>query len=133
MRRGIYGDQVQVKSGELCQGIDREPRPRIPQTHFRLERRGRRSEIAEEIRAQYQERVQSRRELAQQPSRQQPAAAQASGEAPQVNRSTDLEEVRRQARESWLAMRAAESVQPAAGQETELGRPGQEAEEDLTR
>jgi MobA/MobL family len=34
-----------------AQGIDREPRPRIPEVHFRMERRGIRSEIAEELRA----------------------------------------------------------------------------------
>ncbi len=43
-----------------AQGIDREPLPPIPLGHIRLERRGGRSEIAEEIRAQYQQRVQQR-------------------------------------------------------------------------
>jgi ATP-dependent exoDNAse (exonuclease V) alpha subunit len=43
-----------------AQGIDREPYPRIPRAAFEMERQGYRSDQAERLRAQYQERVQAR-------------------------------------------------------------------------
>jgi hypothetical protein len=43
-----------------AQGIDREPYPRIPRAAFEMERQGYRSDQAERLRAEYQERVQAR-------------------------------------------------------------------------
>src|SRR5215472_4820467 len=42
------------------QGLDKEPQPRIPIKHFKMEQRGIRSEVAERLRAEYRERVQQR-------------------------------------------------------------------------
>ena len=75
-----------------AQGVEREPTPAIPIMHLKMERRGVRSEYAERLRAQYQERVAGREAQA-------PSAAPA---APQ----RDLDEVRRQARAAWLQLRA---------------------------
>jgi ATP-dependent exoDNAse (exonuclease V) alpha subunit len=120
-----------------AQGIDREPQPRIPEPHLRLQRRGVRSEITEQIRAQYQERVQQRLQRAQERAARQGAAAAAdpgggpgpAAPAPQ----TDLEEVRRQAREAWLALRASARNEHSAGQEYEPAGPDRGAEDDLGR
>ena len=49
-----------------AQGAEREPTPAIPIMHLKMERRGVRSEYAERLRAQYQERVAAR--AAQAPS-----------------------------------------------------------------
>jgi ATP-dependent exoDNAse (exonuclease V) alpha subunit len=122
-----------------AQGIDREPRPRIPEVHFRMERRGIRSEIAEELRTQYQERIQLRRTRARQPGAAQ--AAETAAESGTAGRGTlkgamvsiDLEEVRRQARESWLALRAAARAEPVAGQGQEVGPAPRQAEDELAR
>jgi len=123
-----------------AQGIDREPLPQIPRVHVILERQGKRSEIAEEIRAQYQERVRLRRERAQRAETQSTAApaepsagARGNGTLKEASRSTDLEAVRRQARESWLAMRAAAGAEPATAQGHESGLPARQAEDDLAR
>ena len=83
-----------------AQGATREPAPAIPLMHLKMERRGVRSEVAERLRAQYQERLAAR--AAHSPA---PAAA-----APQ----TELEEIRRQARAAWLQLRA--QAGPAIGQ-----------------
>jgi MobA/MobL family len=122
-----------------AQGIDREPRPRIPEVHFRMERRGIRSEIAEELRAHYQERVQLRRTRAQQPDAAlasgsaQPGAEGGRGTPAKALPGTDLEEVRRQARASWLALRAAARAEQGAGQGQEAGPAPRQAEDDLAR
>ncbi len=47
--------------------------------------------------------------------------------------TTDLAEVRRQAREAWLAMRAGAGAGQAAGQERDAGVAARAAEDDLTR
>src|SRR5882724_3118630 len=73
------------------QGIDREPQPHIPFAAFKIERAGKHSEVAESIRADYDARVQARLER----TAEQPNAAPKS-----------LEDVRREARENWLKMRA---------------------------
>lgn len=59
-----------------AQGIDREPKPRIPYAALEAERRGIRSVVAERIRADYQARVAAR--LARAPQHEQPVAAQKS-------------------------------------------------------
>jgi len=77
-----------------AQGIDREPRPRIPIGAWRSERQGQHSDIAESIRAQYRARIQERLEQ---------AIARAAG----PGGAGSLDEVRRLARQSWLQLRAA--------------------------
>jgi ATP-dependent exoDNAse (exonuclease V) alpha subunit len=77
-----------------AQGIDREPYPHIPRIAYEMERRGHRSEIADRLRENYQKRVQLR----------------FAHDAPQqslepTTASATPEEIRRQARESWLRLR----------------------------
>ncbi len=76
-----------------AQGIDREPRPQIPRAAFEMERHGYRSVVAERIREAYEARVEARVQRSS-------TARDAIAVKPQ-----SLEEVRRQARESWLQMR----------------------------
>ncbi|MEA3180528.1 MAG: hypothetical protein QOI59_4051 [Gammaproteobacteria bacterium] len=110
------------------QGIDREPKPHIPFAAYKIERAGKYSEVAENIRADYNARVQARQE---QQARQQTAFERGANTAPthpqaqaenaptllkansaptpsQANKSAPqtLEDIRRQARENWLKMRA---------------------------
>ncbi len=78
LERAHVAARVDHRSLE-AQGIDREPRPQLPRAAIAAERRGERSEIAERIRARYEERVaarQARRELRQLqpvPAREAPA------------------------------------------------------------
>jgi ATP-dependent exoDNAse (exonuclease V) alpha subunit len=88
-----------------AQGIDREPKPYIPFAAIKTERSGQRSEVAEEIRARYNERVQARLDRARSPGQ---AAERV--DAPVQPKS--LEDIRREARENWLKMRAAQTDQP---------------------
>lgn len=95
-----------------AQGIDREPGLRIPRVAFEMERRGYRSVIAERLREEYELRVQGRRERAA----AQPLAdrndERTDGDA---MRPLALEEIRRQARESWLRMRQLSANSPEDG------------------
>src|SRR5665213_2932253 len=79
-----------------AQGIDREPLPRIPVGAWRAAAQGGHSEIAERIREAYRARVQARAERTVEP-----AAA--------VPETSDLEAIRREARQSWLRLRQSES------------------------
>lgn len=104
-----------------AQGAGREPAPAIPIMHLKMEQRGLRSEYAERLRAQYQAR------LAARPGRESAAPPQ----EPQPPR--ELAEIRRQAREAWLKLRAqeAQAAGAAAGHESEPRSP--QAEEDFAR
>jgi len=96
------------------QGIDREPRPHIPFAAYKIERAGKHSEVAESIRADYNARVQARQERQAQAAAPQQQASPQHAPAPQQPQSStpkSLEDVRREARENWLRMRA---QQPAA-------------------
>jgi len=84
-----------------AQGIDREPRPQIPRAAFEMERHGYRSVVAERLREEYESRVRERLERTAQPGADR--AAQTAG--PPTGKSQTLEEIRRQARESWLRLR----------------------------
>ncbi len=106
------------------QGIDREPRPHIPFAAFKLERAGKYSEVAENIRADYNARVQARLERASEAktavTMREPAVSAntptiahefstggtTSGDTPPRVAPRRLEDVRREARENWLRMRA---------------------------
>ncbi|HEY1725032.1 MAG TPA: MobQ family relaxase [Steroidobacteraceae bacterium] len=80
-----------------AQGIDREPMPRIPMAAVQIERRGGFSPVAQRLREQYRARIQGRRERA-------PHASTA---------PTELEAIRRQAREAWLELRRQAAPEPA--------------------
>ena len=116
-----------------AQGIDREPRPKIPLAQLKMEQRGVRSELAERLRAEYQARVQQRlqREAGRAPPGHAPAETRvpraASASAP--TQLTDVEEIRRQAREAWLRLRPKEAERSASAQE-DL-QPAERAEDDL--
>jgi ATP-dependent exoDNAse (exonuclease V) alpha subunit len=79
------------------QGIDREPRPHIPFAAYKIERAGKYSDVAENIRADYNARVEARQA-------QVAARADAASAAPK-----SLEDIRREARENWLRLRAAQA------------------------
>jgi hypothetical protein len=100
--------------------IDREPRPRIPLAHLKMEQQGVRSELAARLRAAYEERVARRLGQGQEHKPAPPAAA-----AP----STDLEEVRRRARQEWLRLRG--EPQAAVSRGAEPAR--QPADDELSR
>jgi ATP-dependent exoDNAse (exonuclease V) alpha subunit len=104
------------------QGVDREPRPHIPFAAFKIERAGKYSEVAESIRTDYNARVQARRERTAEreisaaeaahlsaPEPPAPAAPQSSS-SHAASRSS--EEIRREARENWLRMRAEQGRSP---------------------
>jgi ATP-dependent exoDNAse (exonuclease V) alpha subunit len=84
------------------QGIDREPGPHIPFAAFKIERTGKHSEVAEAIRADYNARVQARLDRAAE--RPEPAVVERT--AAVGGGARNLEDVRREARENWLRMRA---------------------------
>src|SRR5271166_4974763 len=95
-----------------AQGIDREPRPQIPRAAFEMERHGYRSVLAERLREEYEARVRERLERTAQPSAGD-RRAQTAG--PPTGRPQSLEEIRRQARESWLRLRQEFADSSAAG------------------
>lgn len=95
-----------------AQGVDREPLPAIPLMHLKMEQRGLPSPLAERLRAQYRERVLRRLErtterAAGASAPPQPLAARSTGVAPA--HTTDVEEIRRQAREAWVLLRSREA------------------------
>jgi hypothetical protein len=90
-----------------------------------MERSGVRSNLAERLRAQYLERSQLRLERTEQARTKEAAAATA---AP----GSDLEAVRRQAREAWLRLREVAPAQAAVGRAPAAAKV-QEAEDDLSR
>ena len=109
-----------------AQGIDREPTPAIPLMHLKMEQQGVRSEFAERLRADYRARVEQRAAR---------AASQEANAALAPAQPEDLEQVRRQAREAWLQLRARETVASVPGhgaRETEAEAVRKEAEDDLT-
>jgi len=112
------------------QGLDREPRPQLPRAVYEMERRGERNELAERMRTEHEARVRARVERASaqmaaergrdgsskpQPDRSSKPQPDRSSKPqpdrsskPQPDRSSkpqSLEEIRREARESWLRMR----------------------------
>jgi ATP-dependent exoDNAse (exonuclease V) alpha subunit len=85
------------------QGIDREPKPHIPFAAYKIERAGKYSEVAENIRAGYNARVQARLE---QQAPQQTTAERSPERVADHATARSLEDIRREARENWLKMRA---------------------------
>jgi ATP-dependent exoDNAse (exonuclease V) alpha subunit len=102
------------------QGVDREPQPRIPLMHLKMEQRGVRSEVAERLRREYRQRVADRiapslpGNIAE-PARNDPAAPTLppSSTARVAIKPWDIEEIRRQARDAWLQFRAREVAKSA--------------------
>ena len=92
-----------------AQGIDREPQPQIPRAAFEMERHGNRSVIAERLREEYRARVQERlaraaaRESSAGPGRSKAEPHSAEARAAALPQS--LDDIRREARESWLRQR----------------------------
>jgi ATP-dependent exoDNAse (exonuclease V) alpha subunit len=95
------------------QGIDREPRPQIPRAAFEMERHGYRSLVADRLRAEYQERLQARLERT---TDRTASATIEQGKEPAA-RTQSLENIRREARQNWLRMRAERSLQANQGQD----------------
>ena len=81
-----------------AQGIDREPRLQIPRAAFEMERHGYRSVVADRMRQEHQERVQTRLER---------SAGREEGpmDSRPVDKHQSLEDIRREARENWLRLR----------------------------
>jgi ATP-dependent exoDNAse (exonuclease V) alpha subunit len=94
-----------------AQGIDREPRPQIPRAAFEMERHGYRSVVADRMREEHEARVQAR--LDRVAGREVPAAAESVVADPAVRtpaaKPQSLEDIRREARESWLRLRQSQS------------------------
>ncbi|HEY2037941.1 MAG TPA: MobQ family relaxase [Steroidobacteraceae bacterium] len=108
-----------------AQGIDREPRPRLPWAAVAAERRGERSEIAERIRERHNARVASRtaraaaavdRSAGTSPASVPPDHAPQGDALPQ-----DMDARRRQAVQNWLKYRA--SREQAGGHANETSPP----------
>jgi ATP-dependent exoDNAse (exonuclease V) alpha subunit len=95
MREAQIGARIDHRSLQ-AQGIDREPRPRIPRAAFEMERHGYRSVVAERLRLEYEARLLARVQagLASVASRDTAAA-----------RPQTIDEIRREARENWLRLR----------------------------
>ncbi len=94
-----------------AQGIDREPLPAIPLMHLKMEQRGLQSGLADRLRAEYRERV--ARRLEKSAVREAPETApgeRRAAESTAVTRiaSSDVEEIKRRAREAWLQLRSRE-------------------------
>jgi ATP-dependent exoDNAse (exonuclease V) alpha subunit len=104
-----------------AQGIDREPLPRIPLAHLKMEQRGLRSEVAERIRSEHRRRVDLRQERSLRAG-----AGTAAAETPR----RDLEQVRSEARQAWLALRRQASGERAATKE-HAAEAAPQAEDDL--
>jgi ATP-dependent exoDNAse (exonuclease V) alpha subunit len=94
-----------------AQGIDREPLPSLPLAAVHMERDGQHSEVAARLRAEYRTRLEQR---------EQDNAAGAPPREPRAGDSRSLEDIRREARDNWLRMRAG-----LGGQSTGVERTAQ--------
>ena len=121
-----------------AQGIDREPRPHLPWAAVAAERRGERSEIAEEIRDRHRQRVAARTEETERNAEREGATKAAgtphvevdradAARAAQVARSQtggpqDMDARRQQAVRDWLKYRESRA-QTSGAQGRERGQP----------
>jgi len=92
-----------------AQGIDREPRPSIPHRFIAMERQGIRVTVAEQIRENYRQRVETRA------ARMLQAAQEA-----QNDKGTSVEDVRSRAVQAWLQYREKQRA-VAAGASRDTG------------
>jgi hypothetical protein len=110
-----------------AQGIDREPRPRLPWGAYQAERRGERSEIAERVRERHRQRVAARRAGAEKDFAG-PANKSAGSADPRVGSHRepaspeDMEARRRRAVQDWLKYRAGLD-QPGGGHGNKVSQP----------
>jgi ATP-dependent exoDNAse (exonuclease V) alpha subunit len=109
------------------QGIDREPRPQIPRAAFEMERHGYRSLVADRLRAEYQERVQARLDRVTEKTT---SAGIEPGEKEPIVPRQSLEDIRREARQNWLRMRAARSLQPEQSSDEAQSRSTERTRDD---
>jgi ATP-dependent exoDNAse (exonuclease V) alpha subunit len=92
-----------------AQGIDRVPQPAIPLMHLKMEQRGLKSGLADRLRAEYRDRIAFRLEKA---AAREAAATALDGRGISESRAapgvagSDVEEVKRRAREAWLQFRS---------------------------
>jgi ATP-dependent exoDNAse (exonuclease V) alpha subunit len=112
-----------------AQGIDREPRPRIPRAAFEMERHGNRSVVAERLRENYRARVQAR-ELARlekvagrnaapddaaprvvEPRVVERGVGEPAGED-SGSKSQSLEDIRKESVENWVRLRRSQGYNP---------------------
>jgi hypothetical protein len=116
-----------------AQGIDREPRPSIPLMHLKMEQRGLHSQVAERLRAKYRDTVahrlerQAGREGQDDALRERQSARSA---AVATVARTDVEEIRRRAREAWLQLRTQESQTSAQSSDRDQGSEREAREHD---
>ena len=115
LREANVEARVEHRSLE-ARGIDREPRPSVPLTAYKIEQRGARSEVAERLRAQYRARLQKRLERAaaitpDNPRRENSIHIEQNATQPEQQTAApkDFEEIRKQARETWLRLRPKEA------------------------
>jgi len=97
MREAQIGARIDHRSLE-AQGIDREPRPRIPRSAFEMERHGYRSVVADRLREEYEARLLARVQAGL-------SSVAAPDVKPEPARPRSTEEIRREAREAWLRLR----------------------------
>jgi len=128
-----------------AQGIDREPRPRIPQAAFEMERHGYRSVVADRIREQYQARVQARLDRVERPelpSVAAPVTAERKGwelpvaepmAPPPAPKRQSLEDIRREARENWLRLRQSQRQDLAESAPSAAAGKDRHLDDDITR
>jgi hypothetical protein len=116
-----------------AQGIDREARPRIPLMHLKMEQRGLRSEVAERLRADYRERVQRRLERSAGAAARTPAPPRERELAPPAAANADIDEVRRRAREAWLALRSQQLAGSTPAREAAPAAPRNTRERDAAQ
>jgi ATP-dependent exoDNAse (exonuclease V) alpha subunit len=97
-----------------AQGIDREPTPHIPFAAFKLEKAGKHSDLAEEIRARYKERQAAReaREPEHTPTKTSGSETPSQPPPTPPPAPKSLADIRREARENWLRMRTGSTADP---------------------
>jgi ATP-dependent exoDNAse (exonuclease V) alpha subunit len=139
LQRAQQAARIDHRSLE-AQGVDREPRPRIPRAAFEMERHGYRSVVADRMREEYESRVQARQERAggrempvpSEATAAEPTAAEPTARAP-VRKPQSLEDIRREARENWLRMRQSQSQGQAHAESAPVVTKDRVRNDDLTR
>ncbi len=128
-----------------AQGVDREPRPQIPRAAFEMERLGIRSAVAERMRREHESRVQARLEraagremhAASAPTDAELAAPEPTVAVPATRAPTakpqSLEDIQREARESWLRMRQSQIQGQSHTESAPAVTKGRVRNDDLTR
>jgi ATP-dependent exoDNAse (exonuclease V) alpha subunit len=113
-----------------AQGIDREPRPRLPWAAIAAQRRGERSEVADRIRERQRTRM-AARERSEAAAPQEPGPRQAAQEETAASREStapaDMAARRRQAVEDWLRYRAGQAQQSGSQSAEDVRRRAVEA------